>query len=254
LVLVLLLSMLTGQDFFSLLGDGGMMTAPPPGSGPASGTSTAEEEELVDFVSFVLDDVQGAWAGLLPQLGSEYEDAQLVLFRDAIQSACGFAQSATGPFYCPGDRKVYIDLAFYDDLRTRFGAPGDFAQAYVLAHEIGHHLQTLLGIERQVRQLQGSSPGLRNQYSVAMELQADCLAGVWGNTAARKGLLEPGDIEEGLRAAAAIGDDRIQRQTRGYVSPESFTHGSSEQRMRWLRMGLETGDPNRCDTFSEMGR
>lgn len=153
--------------------------------------------------SFVLDDIQGTWSGLLPQAGGAYQDTRLVLFRDAIESACGFAQAATGPFYCPGDRKVYIDLSFYDDLRTRFGAPGDFAQAYVLAHEIGHHTQTLLGIEGRVRQLQQSQPRMRNEYSVAMELQADCLAGVWGNSAARKGLLEPGDIEEGLRAAGA---------------------------------------------------
>jgi predicted metalloprotease len=149
---------------------------------------------------------------------------------------------------------VYIDLSFYDDLRTRFGAPGDFAQAYVLAHEIGHHIQTLLGIERRVRELQRSQPHLRNEYSVAMELQADCLAGVWGNVAARKGMLERGDVEEGLRAAGAIGDDRIQRETRGYVTPDSFTHGTSEQRMSWLRRGLETGDPDACDTFSAMGR
>jgi predicted metalloprotease len=216
--------------------------------------TSPEEEELVDFVSAVLDSVQVAWTGLLPRVGRPYEAANLVLFRGAIESACGFAQSATGPFYCPADRKVYIDLSFYDDLRTRFGAPGDFAQAYVLAHEIGHHVQTLLGIDRRVRELQQAQPRLRNQYSVAMELQADCLAGVWGHTAARKGMLERGDIEEGLQAAAAIGDDRIQRQTTGYVTPDSFTHGSSEQRMFWLRRGLETGDPDACDTFSQMGR
>jgi predicted metalloprotease len=149
----------------------------------------------VDFVSFVLDDIQETWNGVLPQVGGAYEDTRLVLFRDAIQSTCGFAQAATGPFYCPGDRKFYIDLSFYDDLRTRFGAPGDFAQAYVLAHEIGHHVQTLLGIEGRVRELQQSQPRMRNQYSVAMELQADCLAGVWGNRAARRGLLDAGDVE-----------------------------------------------------------
>jgi predicted metalloprotease len=159
-----------------------------------------------------------------------------------------------GPFYCPADQKVYIDLAFYDDLRDRFGAPGDFAQAYVLAHEIGHHIQNILGIERRIRELQRSNPRMRNQYSVAMELQADCLAGVWGHTAGRDGLLERGDIEEGLRAAGAIGDDRIQRQTTGQVIPDSFTHGSSEERMYWLRRGLETGNPDACDTFAEMDR
>jgi predicted metalloprotease len=207
---------------------------------------------LVDFISFVLDDIQEEWHNLLPQVGANYQDSRLVLFRDGQQSGCGYAASAVGPFYCPADQKVYIDLAFYDDLRDRFGAPGDFAQAYVLAHEIGHHIQTLLGIERRVRELQRSNPGMRNQYSVAMELQADCLAGVWGNTAGRDGLLEPGDIEEGLRAASAIGDDRIQRQTTGRVVPDSFTHGSSEQRMYWLKRGLETGNPDACDTFAEM--
>jgi predicted metalloprotease len=256
LVLIFLLSMLTGQDFFSLLGGAGNMIqsqAPVPDGRIDPAATTEEEEELVDFISFVLDDIQATWTEVLPQVGSRYEDSQLVLFRQAIQSACGFAQSATGPFYCPGDRKVYIDLAFYDELRSRFGAPGDFAQAYVLAHEIGHHIQTVLGIERQVRQLQQSRPRMRNQYSVAMELQADCLAGVWGNSAARRGLLERGDVEEGLRAAGAIGDDRIQRQTTGYVNPESFTHGSSEQRITWLRRGMESGDPDVCDTFAELG-
>jgi predicted metalloprotease len=253
-VIILLLSLWTGQDFFSLLGgDGASPDLPEGGGTPASAATTAEEEELVDFISFVLDDIQTTWSELLPQVGGPYQDSRLVLFREAIQSACGFAQAATGPFYCPGDGKVYIDLSFYDDLRNRFGAPGDFAQAYVLAHEIGHHVQTLLGIERQVRELQESRPRLRNQYSVAMELQADCLAGVWGNRAARKGLLETGDVEEGLRAAGAIGDDRIQRQATGRVTPDSFTHGSSEQRIFWLRRGLDTGDPDVCDTFSEMG-
>ena len=254
LVVVLLLSLWTGQDFFSLLGGGGEALPPPQSGDPsAPATTTAEEEELVDFISFVLDDIQATWSGLLPEVGGAYEHTQLVLFRDAIQSTCGFAQAATGPFYCPGDRKVYIDLSFYDDLRTRFGAPGDFAQAYVLAHEIGHHIQTLLGIEGKVRELQQSQPRLRNQYSVAMELQADCLAGVWGNSAARRGLLEPGDVQEGLRAAGSIGDDRIQRQATGRVTPDSFTHGSSEQRMFWFRRGLDSGNPDLCDTFSEMG-
>lgn len=254
LVIILVLSLWTGQDFFSLLGgDETLLQAPQDGATAGSAATTPEEEELVDFVSFVLDTIQGTWTNLLPRVGVSYQDTQLVLFRDAIESACGFAQAATGPFYCPGDRKVYIDLSFYDDLRTRFGAPGDFAQAYVLAHEIGHHIQTLLGIEGQVRRLQQSQPGIRNEYSVAMELQADCLAGVWGYNAGEGGLLTPGDIEEGLRAAGAIGDDRIQRQTTGRVTPDSFTHGSSEQRMFWLERGLDTGDPDVCDTFSEIG-
>jgi predicted metalloprotease len=254
LVLVIALSILTGQDFFSLLGGpASLQQAPQPTGAPPAAAATPEEEELVDFVSFVLDTIQVTWHELLPQVGGRYQDTQLVLFRDAIQSACGFAQAATGPFYCPGDRKVYIDLSFYDDLRTRFGAPGDFAQAYVLAHEVGHHIQTLLGISDQVRRLQQSNPRQRNQYSIAMELQADCLAGVWGNHAGRAGILERGDVEEGLRAASAIGDDRIQRQATGRVSPESWTHGSSDQRMFWLRRGLETGNPDVCDTFQELG-
>ncbi len=254
LAIIIVLSLVTGQDFLSLLGgDGALMQAPQGGGAATPGTTTPEEDELALFMNDVLIDIQETWAGLLPQVGSQYQDTQLVLFREAIQSACGFAQSATGPFYCPGDRKVYIDLSFYDDLRTRFGAPGDFAQAYVLAHEIGHHIQNLLGIERQVRELQQSNPRMRNEYSVAMELQADCLAGVWGNSAGQRNVLSPGDIQEGLQAASAIGDDRIQRQTQGHVTPDSFTHGSSEQRMFWLRRGLETGNPDACDTFSEMG-
>jgi predicted metalloprotease len=174
----------------------------------------------------------------------------LVVFRDAIQSACGFAESASGPFYCPGDQKVYIDLAFYDELRQRFGAAGDFAQAYVIAHEIGHHLQTLLGVEEQVRRAQRARPDRQNVLSVSMELQADCFAGVWGHSTAQRNLLEQGDVEEGLNAAAAIGDDRIQRMSTGRVMPEKFTHGSSAQRVRWFRRGLETGQLSACDTFN----
>lgn len=252
LVVVLALSMLTGQDFLSLLGGLGTTSQAPGQGGTPNTATTPEEEELVGFVSEVLDHAQLTWAELLPRIGAQYRDAKLVLFRNAIDSACGFAQSATGPFYCPGDQRVYIDLSFYDELRTRFGAPGDFAQAYVLSHEIGHHVQTLLGIERQVRELQRSQPRMRNAYSVAMELQADCLAGVWASQASRDGWLEPGDIEEGLRAAAAIGDDRIQRQSQGHVTPDSFTHGSSDQRVTWLLRGMDTGDPDRCDTFAEM--
>jgi hypothetical protein len=174
----------------------------------------------------------------------------MVLFREAVRSACGIAGSATGPFYCPGDAKVYLDLSFFDELRRRFGAPGDFAQAYVIAHEVGHHVQNLLGIEREVRRLQADRPDAANDLSVRMELQADCLAGVWGHSTAQRGILEEGDVEEGLNAAAAIGDDRIQRQMQGYVQPESFTHGSSQQRVEWFRKGLSTGDPDACDTFS----
>ena len=207
--------------------------------------ASAREEEQVDFVSFVLDDIQQTWATLLPG----YRDARLVLFRDATHSGCGVGQSEMGPFYCPTDEKVYVDLAFYDDLRSRFGAPGDFAQAYVLAHEIGHHVQRLSGIERQVREQQRANPSLANELSVRLELQADCLAGVWGHAASRRNVLEDGDIEEGLQAAAAIGDDRMQRMSGRGVHPESWTHGSSTQRQEWLHRGLTHGDPNLCNPF-----
>jgi uncharacterized protein len=173
-----------------------------------------------------------------------------VLFRDAVRSGCGTASAQTGPFYCPADQKVYVDLSFFDELDQRFGAPGDFAQAYVLAHEIGHHVQTLLGVSGKVRQAQQSNPRQANELSVRMELQADCLAGVWGKSTQQRGVLESGDVEEGLAAAASVGDDRIQRQARGTVNPESFTHGSSEQRMQWFRRGFSSGDVGSCDTFS----
>jgi predicted metalloprotease len=253
LLLLIVLSVIFKQDFLSLLGpaletdESGSGTAPGDGGGFVS---TPEEEQLVDFMSFVLDDLQSTWREILPRAGVDYQDAKMVLFRDAIRSACGVAGSATGPFYCPGDQKVYLDVAFFDELRRRFGAPGDFAEAYVIAHEIGHHVQTLLGTEQQVRNLQGRQPERVNELSVAMELQADCFAGVWGHATAQRGILEPGDVEEGLNAAAAVGDDRIQRATSGYVSPESFTHGSSEERVHWFRVGLASGDPGRCDTFS----
>jgi predicted metalloprotease len=215
----------------------------PPGAPPAD--ATPEEQERVEFVSFVIDDLHATWAQLL----SGYRPAKLVLFRNAVQSGCGSAQSAMGPFYCPLDEKVYIDLGFYDDLRRRFGAPGDFAQAYVIAHEVGHHVQKLLGIEGKVREAQRAQPGAANELSVRMELQADCLAGVWGHSTRQRDILESGDVEEGLGAAAAIGDDRIQERMGGGVRPESFTHGSSEQRVEWFRRGLESGDPDVCDTF-----
>ena len=242
---LLILSLIFGRDFVSGVGD---ETVPQQASGDVAVNETPEEAERVQFVSFVLDTIQATWARELPKAtGTQYHDATLVLFRNAVQSACGTAQSAMGPFYCPLDEKVYIDLGFYDDLRARFGAPGDFAQAYVLAHELGHHVQHILGIDQQVRQAQQSSPGEGNELSVRLELQADCLAGVWGNHA--QNLLEPGDIEEGLNAAAAIGDDRLQGASGMGVNPESFTHGSSEQRATWLRRGLQSGDPNVCDTF-----
>jgi predicted metalloprotease len=245
LVILLILSLVFKQDFFSLVGAGGVETAPETAAGPPAET-TPEEERLVSFVSFVLDDAQNVWQ---QQLGSSYRPAKLVLFRDAVQSACGFAESATGPFYCPGDEKVYIDLGFYEELQQRFGAPGDFAQAYVLAHEIGHHVQNILGTEAEVRRTRETRADLANEMSVRLELQADCYAGVWAHSTAQRKLLEQGDVEEGLGAAAAVGDDRLQRMGGGRVVPESFTHGSSEERQQWFRRGLEAGRPDDCDTF-----
>ena len=213
---------------------------------------SAEEAHLREFVATVLADTEDAWGAIFSAAGRTYEQPSLVLFSGAVQSACGFAQAAVGPFYCPGDHQVYIDLSFYQDLQSRFGAPGDFAQAYVVAHEVGHHVQTLLGIsERNMAARQRASEAEANALSVRQELQADCFAGIWAHNADRsRQLLEAGDIEEGLNAAAAIGDDRLQKQSRGYVSPESFTHGSSEQRVRWFKRGLESGSVESCDTFA----
>lgn len=245
LVILLILSLVFKRDFFSLVGAGGVEAAPEAAGGPPAET-TPEEERLVSFVSFVLDDAQKVWQ---EKLGSTFRPAKLVLFRDAVQSACGFAEAASGPFYCPGDEKVYIDLGFYQELQQRFGAPGDFAQAYVLAHEIGHHVQNLLGTESEVRRAMGARADLANQLSVRLELQADCYAGVWAQSTAQRQLLEQGDVEEGLAAAAAVGDDRLQRMGGGRVVPESFTHGTSEQRQQWFRRGLQSGQPDDCNTF-----
>jgi uncharacterized protein len=212
---------------------------------------TADEAQLRELVSVVLGDTEQAWGEIFAARGARYEEPRLVLFSGAVESACGFAQAAVGPFYCPADRKVYIDLSFYEDLRERFGAPGDFAQAYVIAHEVGHHVQTLLGVsERTQAERAGASERESNELSVRRELQADCFAGIWAHDAASaRGLLEPGDIEEALGAASAIGDDRLQMQSSGRVAPESFTHGSSEQRVRWFRRGAESGSLDACDTF-----
>jgi uncharacterized protein len=245
-LVLLVLSLLFRRDFFSLVGVGGDDTAAVPGGAVAS---TPHEDSLVQFVSFVLDDAQNTWTELLEQRGQQYQRAKLVLFRDAAQSACGYAQAAMGPFYCPGDEKVYIDLGFYDELRRRFGAPGDFAQAYVLAHEIGHHIQRLSGIDAQVRQTQQRRPDAAQELSVAMELQADCYAGVWGHSTAQREILEQGDVEEGLGAAAAVGDDRVQQMQGEGVHPESFTHGSSADRVSWFKRGMASGRPEDCDPF-----
>lgn len=212
---------------------------------------SSEEAQLREFISVVLADTEQAWSEAFAASGRTYEPPTLVLFSGAVESACGFAQAAMGPFYCPVDRKVYIDLSFYEELRSRFGAPGDFAQAYVIAHEVGHHVQTLLGItERNMAARSRASQVDANALSVRQELQADCFAGIWAHNADRsRQLLEAGDIEEGLNAASAIGDDRLQRQSQGRVIPESFTHGSSEQRVQWFERGFETGSVDECDTF-----
>ena len=219
-------------------------------SAPASSGSGIDDESKA-FIATVLADTEAAWGDIFAASGQRYQPAKLVLFTGAVDSACGYTSAAVGPFYCPGDQQVYIDLSFYDDLARSYGAPGDFAQAYVLAHEVGHHIQTLTGVSRQVSDARRrASETEANQLSVLQELQADCYAGVWGHRASKSGLLEAGDLEEGLRAAAAIGDDRLQQQSQGYVVPESFTHGSSEQRVRWFSEGLKNGSVERCDTFS----
>jgi predicted metalloprotease len=212
---------------------------------------TPEEARLADFVRVVLGDTEDTWTELFRAAGGTYELPVLVLFSGSVRSACGYADAAVGPFYCPGDHRVYIDLSFYQEMQTRFGAPGDFAQAYVIAHEVGHHVQTLIGVAEQVHAARGrATQEEANALSVRQELQADCFAGVWAFHAQRtRNILEQGDLEEALNAAAAIGDDRLQRQSQGYVVPESFTHGTSEQRMRWFREGFRTGETARCDTF-----
>jgi predicted metalloprotease len=213
---------------------------------------SAQEAKLREMTAVVLADTEDTWKAILPKYGVQYVEPKLVLFSGAVQSGCGMAESAMGPFYCPLDQKVYLDMSFYDDLTTRFGAPGDFAQAYVVAHEVGHHVQYLLGTAAKVHDLQQRvSKADANALSVRMELQADCYAGVWAKNAAQsRQLLEAGDVEEGLNAASAIGDDRLQRQAQGYVVPDAFTHGSSEQRVRWFRRGLQSGTLEACDTFS----
>jgi uncharacterized protein len=221
-----------------------------------SGTRPPANDQGAAFASAVLGDTEDTWRALFDQMGRSYREPTLVLFSGEVKSACGFAQAAMGPFYCPGDQKVYLDLTFFDELHDRFGAPGDFAQAYVIAHEVGHHVQNLLGIADQVQAArQKASERQANALSVMMELQADCFAGVWGYHADKnRHLLEPGDVEEGLNAAAAIGDDRLQRQAQGYVVPDAFTHGSSAQRVRWFQQGLSSGDPGSCNTFEATGQ
>ncbi|MGI8499408.1 MAG: KPN_02809 family neutral zinc metallopeptidase [Gemmatimonadaceae bacterium] len=251
-VVVLLLSVVFHRDFFALLGGG---TEPGPAqtvSAPA--TQSPEEGKLVQFVTFVLNDDQRSWERLLPATyGVPYHHAKLVLFRDATQTACGVGQEAMGPFYCPTDEKLYIDLGFYDELRRRFGAPGEFAEAYVIAHELGHHVQKLLGIESRVREAMSANRSNANALSVRLELQADCFAGVWGHTTEQRSIVDQNDVREGLNAAAAVGDDRLQRMSKGRVSPDNFTHGTSAQRVGWFKRGLDNGDPKACDTFNGNG-
>jgi len=238
-LLVLVLSAIFGQDFFALL------TGTP--AAPSSVVSRPADNREVQFVSFVLDDVQRNWGRQLPdQVQQQYRNAKLVLFEGFTSSGCGAAESATGPFYCPADQKVYIDLSFFDELRRRFGAPGEFAQAYVIAHEIGHHVQHLLGIDAAVRREQSQNPSAARRLSIAMELQADCLAGVWGHSTEQRNIVDQTDVADGMRAAAAVGDDHIQRMARGRVSPESFTHGSSEQRVAAFRKGFDSGNLAAC--------
>ena len=224
-----------------------------PSSQPRSPQTTgAANDKMSNFVSVVLADTEDTWSDIFRQSGGRYVEPTLVLYSDAVDSACGFTQSAVGPFYCPRDQKVYIDLGFYRELKTKYQAPGDFAQAYVIAHEVGHHVQNLLGISDKVRSLQKQSSQVEaNQLSVKLELQADCFAGVWGNRAERsRQVLQQGDIEEAIAAASAIGDDRLQERARGYVVPESFTHGSAAQRTQWFKKGIQSGDPSQCNTFA----
>jgi predicted metalloprotease len=250
-LILLVLGWVTGTDFLSLIGGG---VAPTETVGTTGNVNaTPEEERMVDFVGAVAADAQDTWQGLL---GDRYQRTKVTLFRDAVQSACGMGEAATGPFYCPSDRNVYLDLGFFNELSARFGAPGDFAQAYVIAHEFGHHVQTLLGYTDRAAGDRRAGP---TSASVALELQADCFAGVWGHVASQGGRferggveLEPGDAEEGLQAAAAIGDDRLQKMATGRVSPERFTHGSSAQRVEWFRRGMTSGDPRQCDAFAQL--
>jgi predicted metalloprotease len=250
-LLLAVLSIVFKTNFFSLLGGGDSVNVAQPGTTQSRPLNDPSEQREVQFVSFVLDDAQNTWKQVLPKYGAKYQDAKLVLFRDLVQSGCGRAQSATGPFYCPADQKVYIDLGFYDELKNRFGADGDFAQAYVLAHEIGHHVQNLLGVDGKVREMQRARPDLANQLSTRLELQADCFAGVWGHSTDQRNILEAGDVDKAMNAAAAIGDDRLQKMAGRSVNPDSFTHGSSADRTMWFKKGFETGDVAACNTFGQ---
>jgi hypothetical protein len=252
-ILVVVVAQLLGVDISGMFGSGGggggTAPASQPSSNPAPPPGEDPEAEMIEFIRFVMKDIQDTFEIEFKAAGRTYERAKLLVFRDVIDTACGRSSSAIGPFYCPGDHQAYIDLSFFRDLKARFGAPGDFAQAYVLAHEIGHHVQTLNGVEKQTRKL-GRDERSRNRASVMQELQADCYAGVWGHNAQGKKLLEIGDLEEAMNAAQAIGDDRLQKQAGVEVDPETFTHGTSAQRMKWFRRGFDTGKLEACDTFT----
>ena len=255
LIIVFVLSLLFHRNFFALLGvgSGGAPTAvtqqDQPARREANRAKDDSEKPEVQFVTFVLNDTQATWTKILPSEGARYRHAKLVLFRNSIASACGNAQSASGPFYCPEDEKVYIDLGFFDELKRRFGAPGEFAQAYVLAHEIGHHVQKSLGIEAKARAAQQRDPQSAKAISVRIELQADCFAGIWAHSTEERHLLDVGDVDSALKAAAAVGDDRLQRMSSGHVNPETFTHGSSAQRTEWFQRGFKGGTIGSCNTF-----
>src|SRR5438034_11325681 len=253
LIAIVVISLLLGKnplDILTLLETG---SAPPTAQAPASAPPSAEAQKdpQVDFVRAVLGDTEDFWTSELARMGGRYETPKLTLFHGQVASACGFASAAMGPFYCPGDRRVYLDLRFFQELSQRFGAPGDFARAYVIAHEVGHHVQNQLGLMRKVEeQAANASDRTRNALSVRQELQTDCLAGVWGHSAQKRGALDTRDVEQGIAAAASVGDDRLQQRSRGYAVPESFTHGSSAQRVKWFRVGLSSGDVRQCNTFA----
>jgi len=258
IIILFIIAWILGINPLTLLSGGGLDTGGYSGNAVeeqtagGSSLSSPQQEEMKEFVAVVLADTEDTWHQLLPAVGADYREPKLVLFSGGAQSGCGFAQSAVGPFYCPADEKVYLDLEFFDELSQRFGAPGDFAQAYVIAHEVGHHVQTVLGIEEQMRQTrQGMSETESNALSVRVELQADCFSGVWANHAHQeRGLIEAGDIQEALGAASAVGDDTLQKRSSGRVVPDSFTHGSAEQRVRWFETGYRSGKIDACDTFS----
>jgi predicted metalloprotease len=250
-IILLVLSLLTGKNFFALFDGSGsapVQTAP---TSTAPVEQSAEEKESSEFAGFVMKDVQDTWATTLQREGVEFQRAKIVFFRDITPTGCGTGQAASGPFYCPADGKVYLDLGFFDELHRRFGAQGDFARAYVIAHEVGHHVQNLMGTSERVQEAMQSDRRNANKYSVALELQADCYAGIWGRSAASRNMLDPGDVEEGLTAAASVGDDRLQEMSGRAVNPETFSHGSSAQRTEWFQRGFQSGEIRDCDTFRQ---